>query len=262
MKAIKPSQRILLAIVSLAALLSLSASWAEAATTTYFIDFNGVTTTTSSGNPNGYTWNNISSSALAALSDSTGLLSAASIQMVGSWGAGAGNGTPTTLGMTGAAATAFGGAQYTAANNLYYTGAATGTGGTSSTYITFTNLIPTDTYTFTIFASRNGGGNRDGLYTLVGGTTATGTLDASPNGSVNTANILTLTVTPTAAGVITLYDSLASDNTATFAYINALRIDATAVAVPEPATTALLGFGAIAFLGMRQLRRRFVAVNG
>ncbi|MDB5325642.1 MAG: proteinsorting protein [Phycisphaerales bacterium] len=194
------------------------------------------------------TWNNQGSATnnntLTNLLDTAGTATGIQAAAVGFNGyAGTGGVTP----MTGTAATTY----LTNANTAV--SASTDyifTGGTST--ITLTGLNLQSTYTFGLFGDRNGAGPRTTSYTATGVNTATGSQDSS----FNTANVVTLaSIAPTptigspTTGTIVLTVAVVAPNTATFAYLNALRIDS--AATPEPASLTVLAGG-----GMMLLRRR------
>lgn len=114
--------------------------------------------------------------------------------------------------------------------------------------ITFSNLIDTNTYDFTFFASRlSVSDNRETLYELIGQNTDSATL----NPSNNTSNVATVIgISPDINGQIVLNITEGANNTNStgFYYLGALKI----VAVPEPASIALIGVGGLVVLTRRR----------
>lgn len=204
-------------------------SVSQAAVVTYYIDMGP----TSSASP----WNNINDGNSHTLTDSTGAMTTATL-ISGGW-SGAANNAVTY--MTGAAAAAFGGPNNNAATDSAYDNSPL-----TPPVLTFGGLDPAATYTFTIFASRNSGGNKTGDYTVTGMNSATGSLNAETNWD----NILVLRdIVPSAGKTISLSAALNPANTSGYVYLNAVRMDAV---VPEPASLGVLAVGALALLRRRK----------
>ena len=110
--------------------------------------------------------------------------------------------------------------------------------------LTFSNLNEDYTYDFTFFASRlSAGDNRETLYELIGQNTDSATLDPADN----TSNVATVIgISPDINGQIVLNVTEGPNNTNStgYFYLGALKV----VAVPEPASIALLGVGSLALL--------------
>ncbi|HEY8965124.1 MAG TPA: hypothetical protein VIM58_01700 [Candidatus Methylacidiphilales bacterium] len=128
--------------------------------------------------------------------------------------------------------------------------------------ITIAGLVASDTYNFTIYASRGTVSDvRSGLYTFTGANSGSGIYDAGNNVS----NTLTISgIAPTASGSVTLTISTAATNTNStgFFYLGDLQIDTIAAAVPEPAPSFLLAAGGVVLLALARLGRPAAARIG
>lgn len=195
------------------------------------MDFGGATS--KSPEP---TWNNIVENSLPSsprvMTDSlTGLNSAISVALSGTWGTANSSGYATGNSDFIASATQ---------DSLFIN-----TGNTG--IITFSGLNPLQTYTFTLFSSRTGTGERNVTFNVAG---ATPTNSVTVNSFNNTSSVAITAIAPAANGTFVL--SVTNTNGDNFAYLNALKLEATPI--PEPSTyAALLGVGA---LGLCLARRR------
>lgn len=120
---------------------------------------------------------------------------------------------------------------------------------------TLSGLSSGYTYKFTIFASRADATDvRSGNYTLTGASSQTLTLNASSNSS----NVVSTSfLSPKANGTIDfsmIMDAATNTNGSGFAYINGMEIEV--LAVPEPATWAMLFGGAGMLVFGQRIRRR------
>jgi hypothetical protein len=215
---------------------------------TYYLDFGHSSITTTTSNPS---WTNVTSNTATALVNSGGVASPTATVRAQDWFSTGSSGP--SAGMTGTtpgtAAYAFGGAHPNAASDYMYDQDATvnGVPVPAAFKVTFANLDPTLAYAFTIFASRNQGGERQTDYTATGTASKSGTL----NPSNNTANIAVLDgLRPDATKAITLNVTKNAANTAGTVFLNAVKLEASTV--PEPASLAA---GAAA-LGLLARRRR------
>jgi hypothetical protein len=183
------------------------------------------------------TWNNIVENSLPtssprAMTDAlTGLASGISAQFSGTWGTA--NSSGYASGTADFAATA-------TQDSLFIN-----TGNTG--IITFSGLDIGKTYDFTLFASRTGTGTRNVTFSIAGATTNSTTVNVLNNSQSVSLSALA----PAVNGTLTLsVFNTAGDN---FAYLNALKLSASAV--PEPSAYAsLLGLGAIGFCLCRRKR--------
>jgi hypothetical protein len=122
-------------------------------------------------------------------------------------------------------------------------------GGLTNVFPQFklSNLNPSETYTFTFYASRNGvGDNRETGYTVQGGNSGFAALN--PANNIDTFATLA-GITPDGAGEITI--SLAptanNNNANHFTYLGVLKIES----IPEPAALTLLA-GSLLLLPRRR----------
>jgi hypothetical protein len=223
--------------------LTLGLTLAVPADAQVLIDFgNTATTTSSTGNP-GYYWNNITSGGTISLIDITNASSGISVTATGFGGFSASGGIaiPTPGGMTGTAATEFGGLQQNAATDyIFGTGTNTGT-------LTFSGLTAGVTYEFTIFSARNTAGNFLTDFALNGGVApATGQVNAQFNSS--SVVVLSAQAVGTTLSITAKNNNVGGGNF----YINAVEV----VAVPEPASLTMVGAGAFGALCLTRRRSR------
>jgi len=207
------------------------------------IDFgNTPTTISSTGNP-GFFWNNINTGGTISLVDFTNNPSGISVTLAGFGGFSTSGGIaiPTPGGMTGTAATEFGGLQQDAATDyIFGTGTNTGT-------LTFSGLTAGVTYEFTIFSARNTAGNFLTDFAITGGVApSTGQVNAQFNsGSVV---VLSAQAVGTTLSITAKNNNVGGGNF----YINAVEV----VAVPEPASLTMVGAGVLGVLGLARRRLR------
>lgn len=116
--------------------------------------------------------------------------------------------------------------QNAASDNFFCNGAVWGTNAANpEAVITLTGLVPTQYYSFSVFASRTGVSNiRDAKYTFTGGN---GAKSAELNASNNTSNIAVInSVQPTAQGEIVFKSEPGTNNTSVekFFFLGAMKI--------------------------------------
>jgi hypothetical protein len=225
------SVRILAGVMGLGVLASATVSQAAVA----YIDF-GPTATTATG------WSNfttiVSTPAITNAQSTAGTATTWDFA-TGGWTTAGTSGKPV---FEGNAETVFGGTVGSASSDFFgVQNAAVGT-------LTISDLSPLETYTITVFASRNATGDRTGLYTVTG---LTGPQSQTLNASQNSFNYLTFSnVAPAVNGTITLTTALGQGNDQTYAYLNAVKVES--APVPEPAALGLLGVAACGLLRRRR----------
>lgn len=198
-----------------------------------FIDYGQTATTTTSP-----TWN-VSVGSIVNLVDVTGAATGIEAATAGFGGSSAVGGIST--GFTGDALAAFGGTFSTAQQDYLYVSGSTATGT-----VTFNNLSANNTYTFTVFGSRSGGGVRTTDYLIAGATSASGWLETEQN----SGNVVVFSnIAPNAGNSIVLSTKVRSGNTSGFGYLNAVKIESTPI--PEPVSLALIGLSGLALLRRR-----------
>lgn len=126
-----------------------------------------------------------------------------------------------------------------------------GSGESAGSDVVFSDLNPTLTYDFKIFASRPGSTGRLVLYTVTGATVDTAILDVSAAGTDGTVATIS-GIQPDGSNQITLNVNKASGSSSTYFYLSALELSTSAV--PEPSVLSA-AVGLLALVGWVRRRR-------